>query len=316
MSDPAIPTPTPTPAPVTAPAPTQASGSAQAPAPERVPHAPAPPGGSSPNDSPEFASGAQRIADAFANTGKRAALMPYLMGGYPTLSDSLRIGEACVSAGADLLELGVPYSDPLADGPVIHAAGTQALAAGASVAGVLEVARGLAGSVPVVLMCYANMVLAPGADAFVARLAQTGACGLIVPDLPLEESAQFRAACDAHGLALVPLVAPTTTPARMAAIGAQARGFLYAVSVVGTTGERAALSDRFAEIVTRSKASTAVPVALGFGIGTPEQARMAADAGADGVIVGTRLVRAAGDAPDDPAGAVGSVVAELAAGLR
>jgi len=240
------------------------------------------------------------------------------MGGYPALDESLRIGEACVHAGADLLELGMPYSDPLADGPVIHAAGTQALAAGANVAGVLEVARGLAPSVPVVLMCYANMVLAPGADAFVTRLAQTGACGLIVPDLPLEEWAETRAACDAHGLAFVPLVAPTTTPERMAAIGGQARGFLYAVSVVGITGERAAssLSERFGEIVARAKASTDVPVALGFGIGTPEQARMAADAGADGVIVGTRLVRVAGDTPKDPAGAVGAVVEELAAVLE
>jgi tryptophan synthase alpha chain len=264
----------------------------------------------------QLQTGVQRIAAAFAEGGKRAALMPYLMGGYPTLAQSLAIGEACVHAGADLLELGMPYSDPLADGPVIHAAGTQALAAGANVAGVLEVARGLAGGVPVVLMCYANMVLAPGADAFVGRLAQTGACGLIVPDLPLEESAEIRAACDEHGLALVPLIAPTTTPRRMAAIGAQARGFLYAVSVVGTTGERASLPDRYRELVGRAKTSTTVPVALGFGIGTPEQARMAAEAGADGVIVGTRLVRAAGEDPHDPASAVGAVVAELAAGLQ
>ena len=229
--------------------------------------------------------GVERIAEAFADTGKRAALMPYLMGGYPTLTESLRIGEACVATGADLLELGMPYSDPLADGPVIHAAGTRALAAGANVAGVLEVARGLAPSVPVVLMCYANMVLAPGADAFTERLAQTGACGLIVPDLPLEESEEIGAACDAHGLALVPLIAPTTTPERMAAIGAKARGFLYAVSVTGTTGERAAPSqaERYGEILMGAKASTEVPVALGFGIGTPEQARTAADAGADGV---------------------------------
>jgi tryptophan synthase alpha chain len=268
--------------------------------------------------STQLQSGVQRIAAAFAGSGKRAALMPYLMGCYPTLERSLQIGEACVQAGADLIELGMPYSDPLADGPVIHAAGTEALATGASVAGVLEVARGLAGSVPVVLMCYANMVLAPGAQAFVARLAQTGACGLIVPDLPLEESVEIAAACAAHDLALVPLIAPTTTPARMAAIGARAQGFLYAVSVVGTTGERtgaSALAGRYAEIVERARASTDVPVALGFGIGTAAQARMAADAGADGVIVGTRLVRAAGDAPEDPAGAVGAIVAELAAGL-
>jgi tryptophan synthase alpha chain len=258
--------------------------------------------------------GGQRIADAFAASGKRAALMPYLMAGFPTLESSVAVGEACVTAGADLLELGVPYSDPLADGPVIHEAGTRALAAGASVGGVLEVARALAPSVPLVLMCYANMVFAPGAEAFVERLARSGACGLIVPDLPLEESSGLREACDARGLALVPLVAPTTTPERLRAIGASARGFLYTVSVVGTTGERETLQGRFAGVVARAKASTEVPVALGFGISTPEQARQAADAGADGVIVGTRLVRAAGEG-EDPAGAVGALVGELAAGL-
>jgi tryptophan synthase alpha chain len=272
-------------------------------------------------------SGIERIAAAFAgarasNPARPTALMPYLMGGYPTLAESVRIGEAYVQAGADIVELGMPYSDPLADGPVIHQAATEALAAGANVAGVLEVARALAPSVPVVAMCYANMVFAgaggAGGDpinAFVERLARAGACGLIVPDLPLEESAPALAACDAHGLALVPLVAPTTPPERLQQIGAQARGFLYTVSVVGTTGERAALAERFAEVVARAKAATAVPVALGFGIGTPEQARQAADAGADGVIVGTRLVRAAGES-DDPAGAVGALVADLAAGLR
>ena len=204
-------------------------------------------------------SGVQRIADAFAHSAKRAALMPYVMAGFPTLEESIRIGEACVQSGADVIELGVPYSDPLADGPVIHAAGTQALTAGASMSGVLEVARALADSVPVVLMCYANMVFAPGVEAFVERLARTGACGLIVPDLPLGEAPEVLEACDRHGLALVALVAPTTTPERMAAIGAQARGFLYTVSVVGTTGERSALAESFAEVVTRAKASTRCP---------------------------------------------------------
>lgn len=258
--------------------------------------------------------GVEKIALAFASNGKRAALMPYLMGGFPTLEESVRIGQAYVQAGADLIELGVPYSDPLADGPVIHDAGTRALAAGATLAGVLEVARALSPHVPVVLMCYSNMVLAPGADAFVERLSQTGASGLIVPDLPFEEAPEVLAACDAHGVALVPLVAPTTPVERLAAIGARARGFLYTVSVVGTTGERASLSDRFAEVVARAKASTAAPVALGFGISTPEHALQAAEAGADGVIVGTRLVRAAAESPD-PAGAVGEVVAEMAAAL-
>jgi tryptophan synthase alpha chain len=258
--------------------------------------------------------GIDRIAEAFATSGKRAALMPYLMGGFPTLEESVRIGQSCVRAGADMLELGVPYSDPLADGPVIHEAGTRALGAGASIGGVLEVARALAPSVPVVLMCYANLVLAPGADAFVERLAQTGACGLIVPDLPFEEAHEVLGACDRHGLAYVPLVAPTTPPERLARIGERARGFLYTVSVIGTTGERAALSDRFEQIVARAKASTQVPVALGFGISTPEHALEAAQAGADGVIVGTRLVRAAMES-EDPAASVGVIVTELSGAL-
>ncbi len=258
--------------------------------------------------------GAERLAAAFATPRRRAALMPYMMGGFPTLQESIRIGLACVDAGADVIELGVPYSDPLADGPVIHEAGTRALAAGVSLAGVLEVARAISAHVPVVLMCYANMVFAPGVEAFLERLAKAGASGLIVPDLPLEESAPVRAAAEMYGLALVPLVAPTTSAERMRQIGRLASGFLYAVSVVGTTGERKALAEHFAETVARAKASTSVPVAIGFGIATAEQALAAAQAGADGVIVGTRLVREAAEA-DRPAEAVGALVAELAAAL-
>jgi len=260
------------------------------------------------------ASGVRRIADAFAGSDKRAALMPYLMAGFPTIEESCAIGEACVAAGGDLLELGVPYADPLADGPVIHAAATAALERGATLPAVLDVARELAALAPVVLMCYANMVFAPGLDAFVERLADSGACGLIVPDLPLEESAGLLEACDARGLALVPLVAPTTTPERLGAIGSAARGFLYTVSVVGTTGERDSVHDSLADVIARARASTEVQVAVGFGISTPEHARRAADAGADGVIVGTRLVRAAGEG-GDAAAAVAAVVGELGAGL-
>jgi tryptophan synthase alpha chain len=241
--------------------------------------------------------------------------MPYLMGGYPSLEHSLQIGEAYVGAGADLIEVGVPYSDPLADGPVIHEAGTKALAAGADLAGVLEVVRALAVHIPVVLMCYANMVLAPGAPAFLERLARTGASGLIVPDVPLEESHELLEAADEAGIALVPLVAPTTPRERFAQIAACARGFLYAVSVVGTTGERAALPGRFGDVLARAKESAELPVALGFGISTAEHARQAADAGADGVIIGTRLVRAAGES-EDPAAAVADVLAGIARGLE
>jgi tryptophan synthase alpha chain len=259
--------------------------------------------------------GEERIRRAFAGSGKRAALMPYLMGGFPDLDGSRAIGEACADGGADLVELGVPFSDPLADGPVIQQAGAAALAAGATVDGVLAVAEAVAARLPVVLMTYANLVLARGAERFAADAAAAGASGLIVPDLPFEEAPVVLEACDAAGVALVPLVAPTTPERRLALIGARARGFLYTVSLTGTTGERAALADTFGELVRRVRAHTAVPVALGFGISTPEQATAAAAAGADGVIVGSRLVRAAAES-EDPVAAVRDLVSAFAAALR
>jgi tryptophan synthase alpha chain len=259
-----------------------------------------------------MSTGEERIAAAFAAArGRRAALMPYLMGGYPDLEGSRRIGEACAAAGADVLELGVPFSDPLADGPVIHAAATRALDGGATVGGVLDVAARLAPLVPVVVMTYVNILLAAGVERFAARLADTGVSGLIVPDLPLEESEPVAAAAASAGLALVPLAAPTTPDDRLAAIGAHARGFLYVVSVTGTTGEREGGRDGVAALLARARAATAVPLALGFGISTPRDAAAAAAAGADGVIIGSRLVRAAADGPD----AVERLVGEFAAAL-
>lgn len=254
----------------------------------------------------------ERIAAAFASHGKRAALMPYLMGGYPDLDECARAGEAAVDAGADLIELGIPFSDPLADGPVIHAAAVEALRAGVTPHGVLRVCEQLSARVPVVLMVYANTVLAAGAEAFALRAAAAGAAGLIVPDLPYDEAEELRAACDAEGLALVPLVAPTTLDARIAEIGADARGFVYTVSLTGTTGERTSLPPGLARTVERVRSATELPVAVGFGISTAEQARAVGEL-ADGVIVGSRIVRAAGDGG---ASAVGEVVADLASGLR
>jgi tryptophan synthase alpha chain len=262
--------------------------------------------------------GLARIAAAFDAAPGRAALMPYLMGGFPDVERSVEIGLACADNGADLLELGVPFSDPLADGPVIQAAGTRALAAGATVQAVLDAGARIAERLPVVVMCYANPMLARGVERFVNELAERRISGLIVPDMPLEEAAGVRAACDAAGVALVPLVAPTTTEERFAAIGANARGFVYTVVVLGITGERSGPAAGLADVLARAKAHADVPVAAGFGISTPEDAAAAADAGADGVIVGSRLVRAAIEAVDagaDPAAAVGSVVAALARGL-
>jgi tryptophan synthase alpha chain len=257
------------------------------------------------------ATGSGRIASAFAEHEKAAALMPYLMGGFPDLDTSLAAGLAAADAGADLMELGIPFSDPLADGPVIHTAAAAALAAGATPHGVLRVCEGLAERVPVVLMVYTNVVLTAGAEAFALRAASAGAAGLIVPDLPHDEAAEVRAACDAEGLALVPLVAPTTTPERVAEIGAEARGFVYTVSLTGVTGERGELSPDLEDTVTRVRSSTELPVAVGFGISTPAQARTVAET-ADGVVVGSRIVRAAGEGG---AAAVGDVIAGLAEAL-
>ena len=257
-------------------------------------------------------SGVERIGAAFSGHGRTAALMPYLMGGYPDTAASIECGLAAAGAGADLIELGVPFSDPLADGPVIHAAGTEALAGGVHLYDVLGVARELSSQVPVVLMVYANPVLKRGAERFAAEAAEAGAAGLIVPDLPYDEAGAVRDACDAAGLALVPLVAPTTTPERVAEIGRDARGFVYTVSLAGITGERDELPPELGKTVARVRESTDVPVAVGFGISTAEHARRVA-AVADGVIVGSRIVRAAGEGGAE---AVGAVVRELATALE
>jgi tryptophan synthase alpha chain len=262
-------------------------------------------------------SGIERIAAAFAAASPRAAVMPYLMAGFPDLPTARAIGEACADAGADLLELGAPFSDPLADGPVIQAAGTAALRAGTSFDDVLELVDSLAQRLPVVVMAYSNPLYARGLQRAAADLAAAGAAGAIVPDLPLEESAELRAACEQHGLALVPLVAPTTPDARLREIGAVARGFLYTVSVTGTTGERERTDTALRTLIARAAASTEVPVAVGFGIGSAAAAAAAAAAGADGVIVGSRLVRAVQEARhgEEPA-AVGALVAELRSALE
>jgi len=241
--------------------------------------------------------GAERIDRAFGSRPGRAALMPYLMGGYPDLKGSLRVGKAYAGAGADVVEVGVPFSDPLADGPVIQAAGTRALAAGTTFEAVLdEIAGPLAGDVPVVVMCYANPIYQRGFESVATRLAQAAVAGLIVPDLPVEEAAELRIACDRHGVALVPLLAPNTPNAGLTAIAEAARGFVYVVSVTGVTGERGELPPELHDVVARVRDAATVPAAVGFGVATPEQV---AEVGAiaDGVIVGSRLVRAIAEAP-------------------
>ena len=243
-------------------------------------------------------------AFAAARAEGRAALMPYLMGGFPDQDTATAVAVAYADAGADLIELGVPFSDPLADGPVIHAADTAALAAGATLDSVLETCEAASDRVPVALMVYANMILATGPAAFATKAAAAGAAGVIVPDLPLEERGPIAEAIEERGLALIPLVAPTTPPERRAEICSRASGFVYLVSTVGVTGERDELPAELTGLISAAKEEASVPVAVGFGISTPEQAATVGEV-ADGIIIGTRLVREVGDASDREAAVAG-----------
>jgi tryptophan synthase alpha chain len=250
---------------------------------------------------PEAPPVGRALAGAFAAPDRRAALMPYMMGGFPTMEESLELGLAYAEY-ADLIEVGVPFSDPLADGPAIQLAGQRALEAGATLDRVLEeVARPLSGRVPLVLMCYANVLLAHGLEDAPAMLNANGVSGLIVPDMPAAEAGELRTACDEADIALVPLVAPTTPAGEVERIAQAARGFVYVVSVTGVTGERAALPRELGEVVERVRAAGSVPVAVGFGVGTPDQVGEVGRI-ADGVIVGSRLVRAIEEATTFEAG--------------
>jgi tryptophan synthase alpha chain len=261
-------------------------------------------------------SGIDRIAAAFATAKaeRRAALMPYLMGGFPDLATSAAVIDAYADTGADLIELGVPYSDPLADGPLIHAAGTTALQAGARFDSVLALCERVPERVPVLPMVYANVVLTLGAERFAAALEGAGAAGAIVPDLPRSEDPSIAAALLERGLAPIGFVSPTPPPERLAGIAGDAVGFTYVVSLTGVTGERSELPPALGELVAAVKSASDVPAAVGFGIGTPEQAAQVG-AIADGVIIGTRLVRAVADAagePDPRAAAVDAVAGFMA----
>jgi tryptophan synthase alpha chain len=247
--------------------------------------------------------GAARIEAAFdvARDLGRAALMPYLMGGFPDQETATAVAEAYADSGADLIELGVPFSDPLADGPTIHAADTAALAAGATLESVLETCAAIGERIPVALMAYTNMILAAGPAGFAERARAANASGVIVPDLPLEEQGPIGDALRAEGLALIPLAALTTPSGRVAQICKQAEGFVYAVSIVGTTGERSGdVGEALRAFIRDLQKHSSVPVAVGFGISTPEQARQFGDI-ADGVIIGSRLVREVAGAADSDA---------------
>jgi tryptophan synthase alpha chain len=222
--------------------------------------------------------------------------MPYLSLGYPTPDASLRLAEAAVAGGADLLELGIPFSDPLADGPVIQHANQVALEQGMTVPRCLELAgelrqRGIV--VSCLFMGYYNPILAYGQEAFCRACREVNVDGLIVPDLPPEEGEDLEEACRRYGLALIYLLAPTSSIDRVRLVAERSQAFVYLVSISGTTGPRDRLPPDLAEFVSRVRKMTRSPLAVGFGISTPEQAGRVAGL-ADGVIVGSALLRLAG----------------------
>lgn len=253
---------------------------------------------------------AMKISEIFGKG--TAALMPYFTIGYPDYETSLAVVEACVSAGADLMELGVPFSDPLADGPVIQHSAQVALEKGVTVQRCLEAVQALRGrgvSIPLVLMGYVNPILAYGVEKFVLAAAQAGASGFIIPDLPPEEAGELQRLCQAHSLDLVFLLSPNSTAERIRCVSQHSRGFVYLVSVTGVTGARQDLPAGLAGFVERARAHTDKPLAVGFGVSTPQQA--AAVGGiADGVIIGSALLKAVGQA-SDPVQAAGDFVRAL-----
>ena len=249
-------------------------------------------------------SGLTHVSSAFQSTqaAGRAALMPYFTLGFPNPQASLEIIEAVAHSGADLIELGMPFSDPLADGPTIQHSTQVALHQGITVAGCLELtaelrSRGVA--IPLILMGYVNPILAFGIERFVAEAADAGADGFIVPDLPLEEAKGMQAACAEHQRALIFMLAPTSTPERMTAVIEQSAGFLYLVSLIGVTGARSDLPSGLEAFVQRVRDQSSIPLAVGFGVSTPAQAR-AVGSFSDGVIIGSALINAVEGAEDLP----------------
>lgn len=262
-----------------------------------------------------------RLDETFVRLRARGerALMPYFTAGDPSLADTRRLVVEAARRGADVIELGVPFSDPLADGPVVQRAGTRALAAGATVPRVLETVAALRAEtdVPLVLMTYYNPVLAFGLKAFARTAVDAGADGAIVVDMPPEESEPLASEAAAAGLDLVYMAAPTSTPARVRLIARTSRGFIYVVSLTGVTGERKELPAELASQIEVLRGVTAMPLCVGFGISTPAQAAVVGRI-ADGAVVGSaivRLVEARAGSPtlvDD----VGKFIAELKAPLR
>jgi len=243
-----------------------------------------------------------RIAAVFENR-KGPAFIGFAVAGDPDLAGSIRIGKAILDAGADILELGVPFSDPVADGPVIQKADERSLASGTTPSTVFEIVRELRKGTerPIVLLAYYNTVHRQGIDRFYREAASAGADGILIADMPVEESEEVTDIATRYAIDQIFLIAPTTSDTRIRKIAARARGYLYLVAALGVTGVRDEISPVALDLLARVRGYTALPLALGFGISNPRHARTCAAAGADGIIVGSAIVSLIEENLADPA---------------
>lgn len=260
------------------------------------------------------------ISERFAQlrSEQKCALIPFITAGDPDLETTEEALKVLDRAGADIIELGVPYSDPLADGPTIQAAATRALAKGTHLDDVLNLVERVSPTIaaPIVLFTYYNPILHRGIEAFIEKIAAVGAKGLVVPDLPLEESEALIAVTEKYGIELILLVAPTSPHDRIKAIVEKSRGFIYLVSVTGVTGTRTTVASRVEELIVEMRQETDKPIGVGFGISSPEQAKQMRDWGADAAIVGSAIVkRLAEGTPAEGLVAIESFCTELKAVL-
>ncbi|PSR16667.1 tryptophan synthase subunit alpha [filamentous cyanobacterium CCP3] len=258
------------------------------------------------------------VSDRFRDLRARGqcALIPFITAGDPDLETTAAALGVLDQNGADFIELGVPYSDPLADGPVIQAAATRALEKGVTLDAVLSMVKGLQLQAPLILFTYYNPILNRGIDRFMADIAAAGVAGLVVPDLPLEEVEALLSAAATAGIDVTLLVAPTSPTERIQAIAAQAQGFVYLVSVTGVTGTRSELQSRVKDLIAGLKQTTDKPVGVGFGVSDPDQAHQLKAWGADGVIVGSAFVkRLAADTPESALPTIGDFCRRLKAAI-
>ncbi|MFN6528216.1 tryptophan synthase subunit alpha [Nostoc sp. ChiSLP03a] len=261
------------------------------------------------------------ISDCFKTLGHNGecALIPFVTAGDPDLETTAKALQVLDRSGADIIEVGIPYSDPLADGPVIQAAATRALQRGTKLEQVLEMLQGITPKLrsPIVLLIYYNSILHRGIEKFLEQIAAAGVAGLVIPDLPLEEATGLLQAASEMGIDVILLVAPTSSAQRIEAIARSSQGFIYLVSVTGVTGVRSQLENRVSDLLKQIRSVTDKPIAVGFGISEAEQARQVREWGADGAIVGSAVVkRLAQGTPEQGLSAIAQFCQSLKAAIK